>query len=159
MTKGISAADLREFSGEHLFYEIKMLFDVNDLLQKKGVEQGCVYNALLESFIIHAAIILDFFYKPPMKEDDATAVHFIRDVGRWKALRPPFDSYYRKFYRRRSREVVHLSYQRLQIKAEEKPWNIRKVTEQIRRIVDVFLETADPQRLHPNMYELRTQKK
>ena len=50
---------LIEFSGEHLYYEIWMLYHVNEALAK-GVKDQCVYNALLESFVIHASILRSF---------------------------------------------------------------------------------------------------
>jgi hypothetical protein len=146
---------LKEFSGEHLYYEIRMLYGVLDIFKdQEKIKDRFIYNALIESFVIHTQIILDFFYVPQMKPDDAKAIHFVRDVTIWKEALPPYERYFRKFNRRRSREVVHLSYSRLEVKGEDKTWYPEKTTEHIKLIVDLFLEHADPDRLHAKMYEL-----
>ncbi len=155
--KNITDEQLIEFSGEHLFYEIKMLYGIVDLLsQEKKLYDFYIYNALLEAAVIHTQIIIDFFYMPQMKADDAKAIHYIKDVKRWKSALPSYDRYFRKFNRRRSREVVHLSYSRLDIKGEDKPWYLLKTTTHIKRVVNKFLEHADKERLHPKMFEFKT---
>jgi hypothetical protein len=146
---------LRAFSREHLYYELTMFFGVTKRLGD-GVNDQYIYSALLESFVIHASLILDFFYKPPQKDDDASVMHFIKDIPKWKKLRPSYDKYFRKFHRRRSREVVHLSYKRLDIDASEKLWNAEKIVPSIRELVRVFLQVADPDLLHPRLYQLES---
>ena len=155
LDKEISPHKLRAFSGEHLWYEVNMLYGVMDLLMK-GVEDYYLYNALLEAFVLHASVILDFFYKPAVKPDDARAVHYVRDTGAFHKALPPFQQKFGGFTRKRNKEVVHLSYRRLYVRPEEKRWNSTKITKDIRRIVDLFLDHADPARLHPRMYTLRT---
>jgi len=148
---------LIEFSGEHLFYEIWMLFHVDEALTK-GVKDQCIYNALLESFVIHASIIIDFFYRSEIYTGDARAIHYIDDKRAWRESLPSYEKYFKKFHRKRNKEVVHLSYNRLEVKLEEKHWNASKIMKQLRKIVDLFLERADPQLLHPRMYELKTKR-
>lgn len=150
----IKKEHLLAFSGEHLYYEFNMFFGLSKLLGK-GVNDQYVYSALLESFIIHTCLILDFFYKPPRKADDASVVHFIDDIKKWKKLRPSYDKYFRKFHRRRSREVVHLSYKRLEVEKSEKLWNIAKVVPSVCQLFSAFLETANPELLHPNVHKLK----
>jgi len=143
------------FSGEHLYYEIWMLYGVTDILLK-GVADEYVYNALLEAFVIHASIIIDFFYRSEIYDGDARALHYIHNIKGWRAALPSYQKYFKEFHRKRNKEVVHLSYTRLDVKPEEKRWNARKIIKQIRKIVDLFLKQADPELLHPRMYELRT---
>jgi len=149
----LTKEQLIDFSGEHLYYELTMLFGVHKCLNQ-GVHDQFVYSALLESFVIHSSVILDFFYKPPRKYDDASVVHFIKDMQKWRALRPSYDKYFRKFHRRRSREVVHLSYKRLDVPKEEKVWNLEKMVPPICELVRVFLQTANPDYLHPKIYDV-----
>ncbi|HPB67505.1 MAG TPA: hypothetical protein PLT76_04850 [Candidatus Omnitrophota bacterium] len=153
--KEIPPHTLRAFSGEHLWYEIHMLYGVMDILLK-GVDDDYLYNALLEAFVLHASVILDFFYKPAVKPDDARAVHYVRDAAAFYKALPPFEQKFGGFTRKRNKEVVHLSYRRLYVRPEEKHWRSPKITKDIRRIVDLFLDHADPVRLHPKMYTLRT---
>lgn len=139
-----------------MYYEIGMLYGIVDLLNSKDkIANPYIINALIESFVIHTQIILDFFYLPQMKADDAKALHFIDDVKAWKAALPSYDRYFRKFNRRRSREVVHLSYSRLEVKGEDKTWHLVKTTEHIKVVVNTFLDHANKELLHPKMYELR----
>ena len=135
-----------------------MLYGVLDQLLK-GVEDSCIYNALLESFVLHASVILDFFYKPPVKPDDARAVHYVRDADAFQKALPSFEQKFGGFTRKRNKEVVHLSYRRLYVRPEEKRWGAEKITKDIRRIVDIFLDHADPKKLHTKMYSLRTRRK
>jgi len=142
------------FSGEHLYYELNMFFGLSKLLSE-GINDQYVYSALLESFIIHTCLILDFFYKPPRKADDASVIHFIDDIKKWKRLRPSYDKYFRKFHRRRSREVVHLSYKRLEVEKSEKLWDIGKIVPNIRELLSAFFEAANPDLLHTNLHKLK----
>ncbi len=150
----ISKEKLVTFSGEHLYYEIVMLYGATRMLQE-GVTDMIVYNALLESFVIHASNILDFFYKPASQPDDAKAIHYVRNVKKWNEALPSYAKYFRKFNRKRNKEVTHLTYKRLDVKPHEKKWGSPEITKQIQHIVDCFLTQADPEHLHPNIYELR----
>lgn len=71
---------LREYSREHLWYEISMLFDTGRSLPN-GVTSPVVEfvtNAVLESFAIHLRNLLDFFYpaNKPRKDDVVAASYF-----------------------------------------------------------------------------------
>jgi hypothetical protein len=145
------------FSKEHLYYEICMLYGVVEQLTK-GPQDVCLYNALLESFVIHASNILGFFYKPQAKDDDAKAEHYMAQPRAWKALLPPYEKHFKDFDKKRNQWVVHLSYKRLDVAPEQKRWRSPKVTEEIRKLVDLFLTNADPQLIHPRLYELRSNK-
>lgn len=142
------------FSGEHLYYEIKMLYSLYDILKTK-VNDVYVYNALIESFVIHTTILLEFFYKPQIKPDDAKAVHYVKDRKKWKEAIPSFDKYFRKFSRKRNRELVHLSYKRLDVKPDEKIWYPDKTTIHIKRLVNTFLKLADPELIDPKLHEFK----
>ena len=146
---------LIEFSGEHLYYEIDMLYGVSQTLWD-GTSNFYLYNALLESFVIHASIILDFFYRPQDNPDDAKAAHYMKDIKKWKAVLPRKTADLENFIKKRNKEVVHLSYRRLEVKPEEKRWRSPRITNQIKKLVDLFLNHADPELLHPKIYELRS---
>lgn len=146
------------FSGEHLYYELRMLYGVT-LTLWKGTSNFYIYNALLEAFVLHASIIIDFFYRPPVEDDDARAVHYVRDIKAWRSALPPLSEEFKKFIHKRNKEVVHLSYKRLEVTPEEKRWGSRRLTKQIKKIVNLFLDHADPELIHPRLLELRTGEK
>ena len=151
----LSKEQLRIFSGEHLYYEIVMLYGVTHLLQR-GVRDLLIYNALLESFVIHSSVILDFFYKLPLNLDEAKAVHYIKDREDWKKALPPYNKYFIKFNKKRNSEVMHLSYRRLAVLPFDKKWNSSKLVKDIGKIVDLFLDHADPDLIDPRLYELKS---
>lgn len=143
------------FSGEHLYYEIWMLYGVTERMNA-GPDDDYIHNALLESFVVHASVILDFFYKPQVKPDDAKAVHYMNSIEAWNAILPSYAKYFRKFNKKRNKEVMHLSYKRLDVRPDQKRWGAFEVTANIRRLVDKFLEMADPALLDPRIYEFKS---
>ncbi len=151
--KRIPADKLTAFSQEHLYYEFAMLFGVAEILQR-DVEDVYLYNALLESFVVHAANILDFFYRPPVKPDDARAEHFMDHPQSWRRLLPPYEKHFKKFDMKRNKRVVHLSYKRLDVRPEDRRWGIVKISKEIRKILKLFVKNANPGRLHPRLQEL-----
>lgn len=153
----IPSDKLLAFSKEHLFYEIDMLYGVSRTLIN-GMEDRYIYNALLESFIIHASVILDFFYEPQMNADDAKAVHYMADIKKWKTILPPQSEGFKRFQRKRNKELVHLSYRRLEVQPEEKKWAVRRTTKQIKKIVNLFLENAIKESISPRLWEFYTGK-
>ncbi len=150
----ISEDQLRAFAKEHLYYEISMLYYDYDQL-KVTSNRDFLFSALLESLIIHTTVLLDFFYKPQMKADDAKAIHYMKDIAAWKKVLPNLDPYFRKFYTRRSKEVVHLSYRRLDVSQEEKSWQGDKTTQNLKETINIFLHNADPGRLDPILNEFK----
>ncbi len=149
-----SAKVLIAFSAEHLYYEVWMLYGVTEKL-RQGLTDRYLYNALLESFVVHASIILDFFYKPQVKPDDAKAIHYLDSVGEWNALLPSYAKYFRRFNTKRNKEVIHLSYKRLDVKPEQKYWRVVETTSHIQKLFDKFLDLANPALIDPAIYQLR----
>ena len=150
----LAPKDLLKFSGEHLYYEIEMLYGVSRLI-KEDKEGGIVYNALLESFVLHTSVILNFFYKMPLNPQEAKAVHYIKDLNAWRDILPPYNKYFIRFNKKRNREVAHLSYERLKVEYVEKVWDFTRLNEQLRLIIDLFLEHADPELLHPKLLQFK----
>lgn len=154
MTKPIDK-QLIEFSGEHLYYEIKMLFEAANLLTAMPASNQYVFCALLESFVLHTYNMLDFFYKPQIKPDDAKAYHYIKDFDGWKKALPAYESYFRLFNRRRNREVTHLSYKRMEVTGDTKSWHVQETTQKMKTIVGIFMKFADGKLLHPKLNEFK----
>lgn len=100
------AAATPAFLAEHYVYEIKMLRTTYQLLSCT-TEQGRA-NAFIESFIIHARVLIDFFESEP-KRDDAVAAHFTR-AGTFAAVATKSIS--RDLRRKMSKQIAHLTYSR-----------------------------------------------
>ena len=146
---------LLAFSNEHLFYEVSMLYGTAEAL-RIGLENQFQVNVYLESFVIHANIVLDFLFDIWQKEDDAIASDYIDKDKDWKAMMPDSESYFQEIRDRRHKEVAHLSYKRLDVRIEEKGWKFLQITAQIKSMVNKFLDEADSEVLHSRMYELRS---
>jgi len=148
-----SKRKLIKFSEEHLYFEI--WFELDKMI--KGKTPGTpLCNALLESFIVHAAILIEFFYRKPPHREVARASDYFKNLQEWEEILPPYKKDLDVLWKRRNTELAHLSYKRLKIKPEQKFWKIRTTTLQIRTIVNQFLENADSELLHPNLYNLKT---
>jgi len=146
--------DLIEFSGEHLYYEIWMFFSACKLLKK--TEAGTpLYNALLESAITHASILIEFFYDSSSFPDTARASDYLKYPRAWKRLLPSYEQYFEVIHSRRNKELAHLSYDRLKVAPENKRWSLSRITNHLKRLVHLFLDNADKELLHSKMYDLR----
>ena len=151
-----SRDELIKFSHDHLFYEIWMLFEVTELLRHSN--QGTpACNALLESFVIHSAILIEFFYDKGIYSSTARASDYINDLMVWNQSIPPYERYFDKIRKRRNTEMAHLSYERLQVSSRDKAWNYSVTSLQLRGITNQFLGLADPKLLHSKIYNLKTQ--
>jgi hypothetical protein len=116
-----SADRLRRFAEEHLLYEAGMLRAVTGkLMNRHHAEDQVVENALLMSFGVHNRNLIDFLWlDQPMKDTDALA----RDwVDAWEA--PAMSEHLAKVKNRVGKEMVHLSYNRLDVPDDEKGWTV-----------------------------------
>src|SRR4051794_16518894 len=112
---------LRRFAEEHLLYEAGMLYEVTGkLMNRHHGDDPVVQNALLESFGIHNRNLIDFLWLGrPMKDTDAVACDWIE---RWEA--PEMSERLANVKDRVGKEMVHLSYNRLDVPEDEKGWTV-----------------------------------
>jgi hypothetical protein len=116
-----SADRLRRFADEHLLYEAGMLYAVTGKLMNRHHEDDpVVENALLESFGVRSRSLIDFLWLDrPMKDTDAVARDWIEG---WEA--PEMSERLAKVKDRVGKEMVHLSYNRLDVPEDEKGWTV-----------------------------------
>jgi hypothetical protein len=112
---------LRRFAEEHLLYEAGMLHEVTGkLMNRYHKDDLVVENALLESLGVHARNLIDFLWLgAPMKVTDAIASDYVND---WKA--PAMSERLSSVKNRVGKEMVHLSYNRLDVPEDEKGWQV-----------------------------------
>jgi hypothetical protein len=112
---------LRRFAEEHLLYEAGMLYEVTGKLMNRHHEDDpVVQNALLESFGVHNRNLIDFLWLArPMKDTDAIARDWIEG---WQA--PEMSERLANVKDRVGKEMVHLSYNRLDVPEDEKGWTV-----------------------------------
>jgi hypothetical protein len=75
-------------ASDHLHYEIWMFTSPAHGLASGISDQSVINNALLESYTLHARILLDFLYAERPKEDDVRAEDFFEDLIKWHNAKP-----------------------------------------------------------------------
>jgi hypothetical protein len=141
---------------EHLVYEAAMLSHAVDKFASKQLSDQD-HNAFLESFAIHVRCLRDFLWGSRKRNnpEDAFAFDFC-DSEVWEQARPPLPDALRAIEaerRRIGREIVHLTYYRLDIEAETKDWDLTALMAAIAKGLHKFAEVAKEERLHPKTRE------
>lgn len=122
-------------------YELWMLFEVtSELVANAAVHNErnpFMYNALIESFCIHARNLLHFLYGKRQR-DDVMAEDFIPN---WSDVRPVIPSSLQTIRNQVSKHAAHLTYSR----SKTKPvWDWRIISNEIVRIFNSsFLPRID----------------
>ncbi len=156
-----SDEELRAAS-KHLGYEVDMFLEAAAELQRMkehptwattyaSTESGFVpeeaadtatWNALLESFLIHARVLFDFLYASDPRRDDVTAEHY---AAGWEGKRPGASQNLLELKRRVNKEVAHISYVRLERPTEaEKHWEFAQIAKEMCQLLLAFLANAKP---------------
>lgn len=131
--------DLRKAS-DLLHYEIWMLRSLANGLASDIAWERPIANALLESFVIHFRVLMYFLYPTNAKPDDIIAEDFFDTPERWSEIRPQLSESLRHAKRRADKEVAHLTYARLDVTPETKPWQFVEIADEISKIIDIFLK-------------------
>lgn len=150
------AAKLQNFSEEHLYYEIRMLYEVTLRLITQQMNDVLKF-ALIESFVIHAANLLDFLFNNQQKPEDAIANHYVYDQNKWRIKYSSFRKILQFVISRRNKELAHLSYERLNVDADQKKWCYAAISRDISFLVDSFIDLANNNFLHANVIALKGQ--
>lgn len=135
--------ELKAFSEEHLYYEIWMLNETSRLFDSNTVKN----NAIIESFGIHARVLLDFLYKTTGLPDDTLAVDFFDDPTEWKKNIEEKSEVLDNLKTRVGKEIAHLTYKRLEVTPEEKDWDRPQIGEEINEIFKKFLELVSEDKI------------
>ncbi len=101
---------------------------------------GVINNALLEAFAIHVRVLIHFFYSDNPQKDDVVAEHFFEDSDDWKKQIPPKTEILNAAKKRADKEVAHLTYSRLKVTPEKKPWNFTEISNDLQVVVAKFIE-------------------
>lgn len=136
MAKRVSLTDqeLRDYSKEHVVYELSMFRAVGEALIAPVQISQALRNALIESFAIHLRNLIDFFYPTQVQADDVIAAEFLDDPHQWEKI--SLVSQALSFARVRAhKEVSHLTRKRIAGAPPEKGWQIIDLMEEIKRVL------------------------
>lgn len=140
--------DLRSAS-EHLHYEVWMFLTLARALSTGVFGEGPVNNAALESFTVHARVLLEFFFGDKPRPDDVVADDFLGGQGKWSELRGDLPTILADLRDRVGTEVAHLTYARLVVTPETKGWRFVEIAQAFEGVVGRFLRAVPAERLAP----------
>jgi len=136
-----SPEELRKAS-DHLHYEVWMLKCMAIGINSGLAGNSVINNAFIESFVIHARVLLDFFYPFKHRQDDVIAIDFFDRPKTWEEARPEKTDILKKIHKRVGKEAAHLTYSRLKVSDEQKNWDHENIAHDIGVLVDCFLGTV-----------------
>jgi hypothetical protein len=139
-------AQLREASA-HLHYELWMFATLARALATGVFGQGAVNNAVLESFTIHARVLLDFLFADKPRSDDIIAEDFFAEPEEWAVLRGVMPPALVEVNRRVGKEVAHLTYSRLEVTPSEKSWQFLEIASDMENVMARFCNHVSPEYL------------
>jgi hypothetical protein len=152
-------AELRAISAD-LLYELQMLFLMADRLRRHQNADLALPDdikmACIEDFTVHARALEEFVWGDPKPgyPDDASASDFFAQ-GEWERIRINVQrSALTDLRRRTGHEIVHLSYKRLQVTDEARPWKFDVIADVIGKAFRLFLEHV-PHELLCDQFEAR----
>lgn len=151
--------DLQKAS-EHLHYEFWMMQQLPRMYamadqelsrtQEPHADVRIRANAFLESFLIHARVLMDFMYPDNPRPDDVLAEEFFDVPDEWTSIRKPFDKLsdeLQKVKGRVGKEVAHLTYARNEITFEMKQWEFGIIARELSALFDNFLQHVPKNKL------------
>ena len=142
-------AELLQYSGEHLRYEIIALWQTANAVPKYA--KGTIEHfALLESFATHLRNLIEFLFHPSSREY-VRALHFFDDPAQWKRT---YTAEWKNLYDRACNEVNHLTKGRDDRDPASRVWNLSEILRQIEPLLRDFATKASTKRLHPRVREL-----
>jgi hypothetical protein len=147
-----SVERLRQYSVEHLRYEIQMMQETAlRLLRNPELRRDPVLkNAVVESCVVHARSLTAFIYPDNACTDDITSDDYVADQAAWAATRgatPP--AVLVTLNVRTAKEVAHLTTKRLPADDPAKRWLLQEIIEDLHVLLKKFVTHAAPDRLDP----------
>jgi hypothetical protein len=155
--KDISPDRLREWAEEHLMYEVSTLVYATAELGNTPEQRSARENTLLESFAVHTRCLNDFLWhdRRDRKPRDAFAADFC-SPGDWERVRDDLPQAALNDVRERrrfGREIMHLTYDRINGDGEDKRWPCGAVVLEVAGALREFATRSLADRLDPESRE------
>jgi hypothetical protein len=141
LRKTRTVEELRKAS-DHLFYEIWMLQSLARGMASGVFGEGPANNAVLESFVVHVRNLIYFLFAEKPKGDHVVAADFFDSQDVWEAIQPEKTDLIKASEIRAHKEVAHLSYDRIKVTPEAKPWNFLAIEREITAAFNAFLSSV-----------------
>ncbi len=141
-------------ASEHVLYEVHMLQATASGLVSGITLGSLLHNALTESFVVHARNLTHFLFPESPYPTDILAAHFFDDPERWPSLRGPLPDELKSVRRRASKEMAHITYDRLDAVGEARRWHYIEIFTAIQTLVEIFARNATAELLHSDWAEI-----
>lgn len=129
-----------EAIAEHISYEIEMFNNAADYVRLGKARNSFENNSYIEAFVVHGRCLTDFLYIDETNNDDVLAVHFFEDASPFLKSRPEITKLLKSLKARANKEVAHLTYRRLTVTPEIKPWQMEKIQEELDQVLKFFFD-------------------
>jgi hypothetical protein len=121
-------------------------YELGQLLEDARELQASEKNSTLESFLMHARNLYDFFFVAPRpKMPDVSVQQFFDDGETWKPDAIRYCPYLTRERERLNRSIHHLSYDRLNFESK-KQWEISTIVSDVTAVWNEFLTRLSPER-------------
>ena len=127
-------------ASDHLFYEIWMFTSLARGMASGVFNEGIINNALLESFTVHARVILDFLFAENPRPDDVIAEDYFSSPDEWLKIKANKSEKLNNIHVRVGKEVAHLTYFRQTVTSEAKAWNFIEIANEINSVFSKFIK-------------------
>ena len=150
--------DVLKMADEHLVYEIDMYHKAARKIADPAVQRDpVVRNAVIESAAIHTRNLLKFFFDDRPRNSDMVAGDFFEKTEDWAAIQARVlnGATIDVILKRESKEVVHLTYDRLDVDPNDKGWRdpLNETHAILREAYHRFLANACESRLGHKLVE------
>lgn len=129
---------------ENLKYEIDMLKNTYHVwMNRKNNLNPLGINCLIESFVLHARVLIFFFYRNKEKyPDDIIAQDFLSENIKWAEIRPEMSDFLKETKFKADKQLAHLCLGRIQLSREyNHDWDFQKVYQELNGIIELFYKT------------------
>jgi hypothetical protein len=128
---------------ENLEYQVMMLRATSSMLEKQMYPAGILRNAIMESWAVHARVLLNFLSSESTHYDDVLAVHFFADRARWTGLPAQVLDNLGRVSRTVGIEMAHLGYARGHVVPDQDQWPYADLTRELNEALALFAAAAD----------------
>lgn len=104
------------------------------------LSEGPIKNAALEAFLLHARALIEFFYKISPRPDDITAQDFMSTESNWADICPSIPPALAEARHRAGKHLAHLTFERLSVTPDTKPWPLLDILSGIVVPMRVFMQ-------------------
>jgi len=119
-----------------LNYERRMLRATAMALASGIIENQLVLNTFIESFLIHARLLIEFLYEPRKKDDDIRPGDWL-DPHEWRKIRGKKSKLLTKTYEDAHKYLAHLTGTRLN---QKRTWDCPAILREIETLLDKFFQ-------------------